>query len=602
MSPRPSASIVEGSRPPLDALVEHFEASPTLLVLDNLEQVVDVALELDELLTAAPTLQILATSRTVLRLRAEREYPVAALAVPAPADSVDLDERRRVLRRPAVRRARRRPFATTSPSRRPTRPRSSRSAGASTACPSRSSWRPPARGCSIRLSLLDRLEHVLDALGSGPVDLPERQRTLRATVEWSIGLLDEDERRMLTTLAVFVDGWTLAAAVHVTGLSDDRTLDLLDALAGHSLVSIIASGAEPRFRMLVTVRELAAEHLAVDPGRDEVARRHAEHFASLVDGGDAPTESQAAWAARLRADEENLRTAIRWYFDHDTIPLPHLLRRLWLFWQMGDRMSEGRAWIEELRPRVDEGDLHARAEVLFTAAVTAVEVGDDEIALALLDEAAPLAGHVDDPQLESSLQLAIAWALPIVEDFEGAGRGGSGRARRLPAPERPVRRVRRPDRRHAGDDRGRRRRGPRPSRRGRRARPAVRQQLAAVRARRTQLATLAVRAGDLEQARRLLASSVDASTRAPLSSLTLTFTLVAFAQLALAEGRPVDAATALGAADGLRRRAGLRVWPLARQAETELTGRVVAAVDPDRYRTAFAAGSELHAREALGLL
>ena len=87
-------------------------------------------------------------------------------------------------------------------------------------------------------ALLARLGSSLDALGTGPVDLPERQRTLRATVEWSVGLLDDAERHMLATLSIFVEGWTVEAAVHVSDLTEDRTLDLLDALAGHSLVSV----------------------------------------------------------------------------------------------------------------------------------------------------------------------------------------------------------------------------------------------------------------------------------------------------------------------------------------------------------------------------
>ena len=87
-------------------------------------------------------------------------------------------------------------------------------------------------------ALLDRLRTSLDALGVGPADLPERQRTLRATVEWSFGLLEVDELDMIATLSVFVDGWTLDAAMYVSGLTEDRTLDLIDALAGHSLVTV----------------------------------------------------------------------------------------------------------------------------------------------------------------------------------------------------------------------------------------------------------------------------------------------------------------------------------------------------------------------------
>jgi predicted ATPase len=133
--------------------------------------------------------------------------------------------------------------------------------------------------------LLARLENSLDALGTGPVDLPERQRTLRATVEWSVGLLDEAERAMLSTLAVFVDGWTIEAAAHVGDLSEDRILDLIEALATHSLVRVDATDHGPRFRMLDSLRELIAEQ---SPTNTAVQRRHATFFRDLAERADQP--------------------------------------------------------------------------------------------------------------------------------------------------------------------------------------------------------------------------------------------------------------------------------------------------------------------------
>ncbi len=173
-------------------------------------------------------------------------------------------------------------------------------------------------------ALLARLGSRLDALGTGPVDLPERQRTLRATVEWSVGLLDDAEQHMLATLSIFVEGWTVEAAVHVSGLTEDRTLDLLDSLAGHSLVSVDATDAGPRFRMLAAIRELAAERLAAGADLADVERRHAEYFGALVENADWPAERQAEWAERLRTEEGNLGVAIRWFFTHDIAPLPHI--------------------------------------------------------------------------------------------------------------------------------------------------------------------------------------------------------------------------------------------------------------------------------------
>src|SRR6516162_1947364 len=119
-------------------------------------------------------------------------------------------------------------------------------------------------------ALLDRLARSLDALGTGMADLPERQRTLRATVQWSVGLLEDAERSLLEVLAVFVDGWTTEAAAQVAGMDEDRTLELAEELARHSLVLLDSTGDRSRSRMLETVREFVAERLAARPDAAEV--------------------------------------------------------------------------------------------------------------------------------------------------------------------------------------------------------------------------------------------------------------------------------------------------------------------------------------------
>ena len=226
---------------------------------------------------------------------------------------------------------------------------------------------------------------------------------------------------MLATLSVFADGWTVAAAAEVAGTTEDTTLDLLDSLAGHSLVSVDAVGSTPRFRMLTTVRELAAERLT-GTERFAVERRHAHHFAALVEVDDLLGEQRIEWANRLRTDEENLRRAIEWFFENEVTRLPHVLRCLWLMWQLHDRMSEASGWVGELQRRVEPLDLDdtSRAEVLFTVAVTAVEVGDDTSALATIDEIGGLIPTISDPTLRSALQLALSWSLPIVDAFDDA--------------------------------------------------------------------------------------------------------------------------------------------------------------------------------------
>src|SRR5262249_48351568 len=152
----------------------------------------------------------------------------------------------------------------------------------------------------------------------------ERQRTLRATVEWSVGLLDDAERSLLETAAVFVDGWTVEAAAQVAGLDEDQALDLTEALARHSLVYLGPGVDGPRPRMLETIRAFVAERLAARPDVTEVQRRHADCYRTLAEQADRPLRGsgQLEWCGRLEAEEGNLAAAVRWYLGHERGPLP----------------------------------------------------------------------------------------------------------------------------------------------------------------------------------------------------------------------------------------------------------------------------------------
>ncbi|TFV74504.1 DUF4062 domain-containing protein [Blastococcus sp. CT_GayMR20] len=593
-------AAVDGARRPADVLAEHVADARTLLVLDNLEQLLGVAADLDALLARCAGLTLLVTSRTALRLRAEREYPVHALTVPSFPDRPGTEV---LTALPAVRlfvdraQAVRFDFALTEEN----------AAAVAEVCRRLDGLPLAIELAAARSRLLDprallaRLRSRLDALGPGPVDLPERQRTLRATVEWSVGLLEDAAQQMLATLSVFVDGWTVEAATHVSGLSEDRTLDLLDELSVHSLGTIDAFAAGPRFGMLGAVQEFAAERLAGRADRDDIERRHAEYFGALVENADWPAERQGEWAARLLAEEENLRVAIRWFLAHDIAPLPHIFRILWLFWQMRGRMPEGHAWLAEVQRRADVLDDRARGELLFTSAVTAVEVGDDDSALAAVDELGRLKGRMGDPYLESAAQLAMSWILPIVDDLDGALDKASTalagfRSQNEPFMAFAALTVGMLEMTRGHDE-------------------AARAHLLEVHelggmfgndwltsSARAQLAALAVRSGHLDEARSLLVESVDADEDTEVSTLTLTFSLVAAAQLALARADARRAATALGAADGLRRRAGLRAWPSTRSGEAELATRVAQEMDAGDHEESFAAGAGLGHREAVALV
>jgi predicted ATPase len=556
---------------PLEALAELFGDDRWLLILDNMEQVLRVAHDLGELLARCPGLTILATSRTALGLRAEREYPVPPL--PAGPVTASADE---VAAWPAVAlfvdraRAVRPDFALTE----------GNAAAVAEIC-RRLEGLPLAielAAARTRLdpaALLDRLAASLDALGTGAVDLPERQRTLRATVQWSVDQLEEAERSLLEVAAVFADGWTVEAAAQVAGLEEVRALELLEALARHSLVYADTADLGPRSRMLETVREFVAERLAARPDVAEVQRRHAAYYRALAERADRPLRGagQNEWLERLQAEAGNLAAAVRWYLAGDRTPLPHLFRVLWLFWTRRDREREARPWVEQLLPTAGTLDPQARAELAWVAAVLAVDTGDDTAALAARERVAPLLAGIQDPFLHAVSQLAMAWSLPIAGDLDGALREVAASLEELRGQDEPVFTAiaafgagsletalgRHGDAfRHLCEARD------------------LAQRFGGdwlTAGCQAQLGILEVLRGRLDQARALVNQALDLSLAAR-STPFMTVCLAADGWLALAEGEPERAALLEGAAEGLRHRVGLPAWPLLRRVEADLVAHV----------------------------
>jgi predicted ATPase len=585
---------------PLDAVAERLGDQRWLLVLDNLEQVVGAAADLGQLLTRCPGVVILATSRTVLGLRAEREYPVPPLPVSPAAEpsAVPADE---LMAWPAVAL-----FVDRAQAVRPDFALTKINAAAVAEICRRLEGLPLAiELAAARTRLLDppallaRLAASLDVLSASSVDLPGRQQTLRATVAWSVGLLDEVERSLLEVASVFTDGWTIQAAAQVAGLTEDAALELSEALARHSL--IYADG-EPgsRSRMLDTIRAFVAEQLAARPDAGQIRRRHADYYRMLAEQADPALRGagHGRWLEQLAAETGNLAAAIRWYLGHDRGPLPHLLRVLWPFWFLRDPLSEARTWIGELLPAAGTLSPQARAELTWTAAVTALEVGDDSTALAARQQLAALHDLTGDPFLHAVSQLAIAWATPLTGDFDDALLAASAALDELRGQDEPLWTAL-----AAGTL------GSMETSAGRCDDAADHLQeirdladrldsawLAAWS--RVQLGTVAILQGRLDQARELLDDALTRSVQAH-STRSLTLCLTAFARLALADGDPERAALLAGAADGLQRRAGLRPWPMLRQGQAELTGQIRQAQDPDRFTKMTAAGSRLSQQEAI---
>jgi predicted ATPase len=585
----------------LNALIEQFGDAPVLLVLDNLEHVVDAARDLDELLGRCAGVKILATSRIALRLRAEHEYPVPALPLPSGSDDLQIQV---LASSPAVEL-----FVDRARAVRPDFALSAENARAVAEICRRLEGLPLAiELAAARTRLLDpdallaRLRTSLDVLGTGPVDLPERQRTLRATVDWSVGLLNEGERAMLSTLAVFVDGWTIDAAAHVGALGPDQTLDLIEALVLHSLVRADATNHGTRYRMLEIVREFVAEQPPTKTGLAAVAQRHANYFRNFAEQADRPLRGmqQAEWAERLQIEAANLSAAVRWFLSHDISPLPHLFRILWFFWAMRDHLVEVRSWIDQLEPEASSLDEHGQAELFWAAAATAVQLGDDSAALAARRRLEPLPGSIDDPFLVAVSHLVVSWILPMVDDFDSALREATLSLDQLRHQDEPFWTA------IAASTLGE-------------VEIAVGRLDDAVRhvtqmyelgerfdnawlsVSWAQLGTLAVLQGRLDDARVLLDDGLRMSLEAE-STQGMTLCLAVFARLAFAAGSPEQAAVALGAADGLRRRVGLREWSATRRVEAELVGQVEEAIGADRFQDAFRAGSRLNRRDAVAMV
>jgi predicted ATPase len=595
---RAAGADLAGTGVPVEALAETFGDGAWLLILDNLEQVIGAAPGLGELLARCPQLAMLATSRTVLGLQGEREYPVPPLPVPADPATASVAE---VAAWPAVAlfvdraRAVRPGFALTE----------GNAAAVAEIC-RRLEGLPLAielAAARIRLldpaALLDRLAASLDALGAGAVDLPERQRTLRATVAWSVGLLDDAERSLLEAAAVFTDGWTIPAAAAVAAVEEDRALELSEALARHSLVYVDSTELGPRSRMLETVRAFVAERLAARPDADQIGRRHAGYYRALAERADRPLRGagQGEWLERLDAEAGNLAAAVRWHLAHDPGPLPHLFRVLYLFWLQRDLRGQARSWVEQFRPATPL-DLEARAELAWAAAMISLEAGDDTAAAVARQRLAPLLPGISDPFLHAACQLAMAVTLPITGALDGALREAAVALEELRGQDEPVYTAIAAF--TAGwleTVLGRYGDAQRHLRETRDLAERVGSNWFAAGAE-VRLGILAALQGRLDEARALLAEALDLSLTASSTQL-VTLCLTGYARLAFADGDPERAARLEGAVEGLRRRVGLSAWPHTQRLDAELVAQIRQKLGTARFDQAYSAGSGLTQQQAV---
>jgi predicted ATPase/DNA-binding CsgD family transcriptional regulator/transcriptional regulator with XRE-family HTH domain len=336
----------EGSRSTGALLRDALQGRRLLLVLDNCEHVLAMAPALAELLAACQGLAVLATSRSPLRLRGEREWAVAPLALPELARLPAVAE---VAESPAVRL-----FVDRAREVVPGFALAQQDAAAVAAICRRLDGLPLAlelAAARLRLlsptELLARLDRALPLLVDGPRDLPARQRTMRDAIAWSHDLLGPDEQRLFRRLAAFAGGWTLAAAEAVGG---ETALHHLSALVEQSLVLAERGEGEVRYRLLEPVREYAREQLAVSGEAEVVRGGHTAFYRALAEAAAAHLlgPGQQAWLDRLGAEVHNLRASVRSLLDGgDAAGAVDLVWSLWRFWRLTGRQREAHDWVAE---------------------------------------------------------------------------------------------------------------------------------------------------------------------------------------------------------------------------------------------------------------
>jgi predicted ATPase/class 3 adenylate cyclase len=368
----------------IDTLVDGVATVDLLLVLDNFEHVLPGAWVAERLLGAAPKLRILATSRAPLRLYGEQELPVPPLALP---DLDDAEQLTLLSRYEAIAlfieraRAASPEFALSESNARVVAGICGRLDGLPLAielAASRIKVLTPQ-------AILSRLLAGPDLLTATPRNLPPRQRTLRATISWSHGLLAEPEQRLFARLSVFRGGASLEALEAVGNPEGDLGVDTLDGLTSLIDNSLVAKtemrNGDLRFGMLETIREFAGELLAAEEDEAATRRRHADYFLALAHAGEShlTADDQVPWLNRFEYEHDNLQAAFQWTLEAEEPERgADAAAAMWRFWQQRGYLSVGRRWLEGLISSSGPNETATLAKAHLAAGSIAYYQGDNE--------------------------------------------------------------------------------------------------------------------------------------------------------------------------------------------------------------------------------
>lgn len=344
--------------PLLAVLTNHLRAKECLLLLDNCEYLLDACTQLiSRLMRACPKLRIVATSREVLNISGEVEWRVPSLALP------DVDAGRflplaQLQQYDAIQLFVERAGAVVSNWK-----LEENATSVAQVCTRLDGMPLAIELAAARLKVLStqqiavRLDDRFNLLTGGSRTALPRHQALRATMDWSYDLLSDAERVLLRWLSVFAGGWTLEAAEAVAGeypMLLRSILDLLTALVDKSLVIVEQKRGLVRYRLLETVREYSREKLREAGEAEQTHNRHLHYLVKVAEEAfpEMLTAKEKTWADRLESDIDNIRAALTWGIEHDLDAAARLASSLHFFWDAYGHLKEGRAWLEQMLPRI----------------------------------------------------------------------------------------------------------------------------------------------------------------------------------------------------------------------------------------------------------
>lgn len=385
---------------------------PFLLILDNFEQVLPAARLVSEILAHCPFIKAVITTRASLQIYGEQEFPVAPLLGNA---AMQLFQQRATAVRPN--------FAVTSENEAAIKAICDRLDGLPLAielAAARTKILSPK-------AILKRLQSGLDLLTKGASDVPERQRTLRRTIDWSYDLLNAAEQRLFWRFSAFVGGATLEATEAVCNTGQDLEIRVFEGLASlldKNLVQRVDSpDAEPRFTMLETIREYAQERLASSGEEPQTRRSHAAYCLVIAEEGNPELDSKerSEWLARCDVEIDNCRSALDWLAQNNQVEWAlRLSMALFRFWDMRDMFVEGRARLETLLRLLQGGYLKERGRICTFLGALATPQGDYAAADAFLRQSLTFYRELNDHWGIAASWNALAVATRDRGDFEEA--------------------------------------------------------------------------------------------------------------------------------------------------------------------------------------